>query len=149
MLISVNINGEMKKIDVEPDDFLADVLRKYGYLSVKVGCDTGACGICTVWVDNQPILSCSELAVRVDGKSVTTLEGVQEDAEIVGRFLVNEGAEQCGFCSPGLIMTILAMKQELSNPTEEDVKHYLNGNLCRCTGYAGHLRAIMKYLKEN
>lgn len=146
MLITVWINDVKKEIVVEADEYLSDVLRREGYLSVKTGCDTGSCGLCTVWVDEQPVLSCSTLVMRVDGKSITTLEGKQEEAKELGRYLIQEGADQCGFCAPGFIMTVLAMKKELENPTEEDIKHYLNGNLCRCTGYAGQLRGIKKYM---
>lgn len=146
MKINVTINNEIKKLEIEYDEFLVDTLRKYGYLSVKKGCDTGSCGLCTVWLDSKPVLSCSTLSARADGKNITTIEGVQEEASEFARFLVKEGAEQCGFCSPGFIMTVLAMKRELSNPTEDDIIHYLTGNLCRCTGYVGQLRAVNKYM---
>ena len=92
------------------------------------------------------MLSCSTLAARVQGKTVTTMEGLQEEAGKFGAFLAGEGAEQCGFCSPGLIMNILAMEKELNHPGVEEIKEYLSGNLCRCTGYMGQLRAIEKYL---
>lgn len=147
MKIDVMINHKKMILEVACDEFLVDTLRKYGFLSVKKGCDTGSCGLCTVWVDDQPILSCATLSVRVNGKNITTIEGVQEEAREFAQFLVNEGAEQCGFCSPGFIMTVLAMKRELKNPTEEDIIHYLAGNLCRCTGYMGQLRAVKKYME--
>ncbi|GAA0178747.1 2Fe-2S iron-sulfur cluster-binding protein [Clostridium sediminicola] len=146
MQIEVKVNGNIMKMEVENNEMLLDALRKYGFFSIKKGCDTTSCGLCTIWLEGKPILSCSTLAVKANGKNVTTLEGVQNEAEEFGTFLVNEGAEQCGFCSPGLIMTVLAMKRELSNPSEEDIKHYLAGNLCRCTGYMGQLRAIKKYM---
>lgn len=98
-------------------------------------------------MDGKPVLSCSMLAAKADGHKIETLEGLQEEAHEFAVFMANEGAEQCGFCSPGFVMNVLAMKKELVNPSEEDVKHYLAGNLCRCTGYMGQLRAIMKYLK--
>ena len=97
-------------------------------------------------MEGRPILSCSTLAARVDQKEVITMEGMQEEAMEFGTFLANEGAEQCGFCSPGFIMNVLAMSKELENPTLEEIKEYLAGNLCRCTGYMGQLRAIKKYL---
>lgn len=146
MKINVTINNQKRELEVAYDEFLVDTLRRYGYLSVKKGCDTGSCGLCTVWVDEKPILSCATLSVRVNGKHITTIEGVQKEAKQFADFLVNEGAEQCGFCSPGFIMTVLAMKRELEHPTEESIVHYLTGNLCRCTGYAGQLRAVKKYL---
>jgi len=146
MKISVTINNKPVELDVMPDEYLAESLRRYGYLSIRKGCDTGSCGLCTVWLDDKPILSCSVLSMRTMGKRITTTEGVQEEAQECAQYIVDEGAEQCGFCSPGLIMTILAMKRELVNPTEQDIVHYLNGNLCRCTGYVGQLRAVKKYL---
>ncbi len=146
MRISVTINDKMVHLDVEFDEFLADALRKHGFFSIRKGCDTSCCGLCTVWVDGRPTLSCSVLAFRVDGKTITTIEGVQQEAEQFAQILAAEGAEQCGFCSPGFIMTVLAMKKELTQPTEEQIIHYLTGNLCRCTGYMGQLRAVKMYL---
>ncbi|QZY54050.1 (2Fe-2S)-binding protein [Crassaminicella profunda] len=146
MKINVKINHKEMELEVGCDEFLVDVLRKYGFLSVKKGCDTGSCGLCTVWIDEIPVLSCATLAPTVNGKNITTIEGVQEEARDFAEFLVKEGAEQCGFCSPGFIMTVLAMKKELKNPTEEEIVHYLTGNLCRCTGYVGQLRAVKKYM---
>jgi carbon-monoxide dehydrogenase small subunit len=95
------------------------------------------------------VLSCSTLAVRANGLHVTTLEAMQQEAGKFGAFLADEGADQCGFCSPGFVMTVLAMKQELKNPTEDEIKSYLVGNLCRCTGYMGHLRALKKYMHHS
>ncbi len=146
MQIEATINNNRVTLEIEKDELLADTLRAHGLLSIRQGCDTSCCGLCTVWIDGKPILSCSTLSFRVHGKSITTIEGVQKEAEEFARFLAGEGAEQCGFCSPGFIMTVLAMKNELVNPTEEEIKHYLTGNLCRCTGYMGQMRAIKKYL---
>ena len=146
MLIHINVTGEKSKIHCAPDAMLMDVLRDDGFKSVKCGCDTTNCGLCTVLVEGVPMLACSIPAARMNNKNVTTLEGVQDEARIIGSLLVDEGADQCGFCSPGLIMNIIAMKRELVNPTEEDIKHYLAGNLCRCTGYMSQLRAVKKYM---
>jgi carbon-monoxide dehydrogenase small subunit len=100
----------------------------------------------TVFLDEKPVLSCSVLAARVNGRSVTTLEGLQEEAAEFGAFIADQGAEQCGFCNPGFIMNVLAMERELKDPTEEEIKEYLAGNLCRCSGYMSQLRAVKKYL---
>lgn len=148
MKVKITVNGEVLNKHIPNDMMLLDFLRKYGIYSVKRGCDTSNCGLCTVWVEEKPVLSCSYPAARADGKNVTTLEGVQEEAQGFARFLVDEGAEQCGYCSPGLIMTVLAMGRELDHPTDEEVRAYLSGNLCRCTGYAGQMRAIRAWLDE-
>lgn len=146
MQIETIINKRKMTLEVANDELLSDTLRAHGFLSIRQGCETSCCGLCTVWIDGKPTLSCSTLAFRVKGKQITTIEGVQQQAEEFAQVLAAEGAEQCGFCSPGFIMTVLAMKQELTNPTEQEIIHYLTGNLCRCTGYLGQLRAIKKYL---
>lgn len=146
MTIQFILNGLSTKAEIEANTLLLDLVRSKGCYSVKRGCETSNCGLCTVWVDEKPVLSCSTLAARVDGHSVITLEMLQEEAEEFGRFLAEEGAEQCGFCSPGFIMNVLAMEKELKNPTEDEIKEYLAGNLCRCSGYMGQLRAVKKYL---
>lgn len=146
MLVELNVNGKKRKVDIEPEEYLVDSLRKLGNLSVKRGCDTGCCGLCSVWINKRPTLSCATLTVRALNKEITTIEGLEKEASEFAKILVSEGSEQCGFCSPGFIMTVIAMKEELSNPTEEEIIHYLTGNLCRCTGYMGQLRAIKSYL---
>lgn len=146
MQIEATINNKKVAWEIENDELLADTLRAKGLLSIRQGCDTSCCGLCTVWIDGKPTLSCTTLSFRINGKSVTTIEGVQEEAAAFAQVLVAEGADQCGFCSPGFIMTVLAMKNELKNPTEEEIIHYLTGNLCRCTGYMGQLRTVKKYL---
>ncbi len=147
MEIQFVLNGKKVTADVQPDAVLLDVVRGLGCKSVKCGCETTNCGLCTVWIDGKSSLSCSVLAARVDGHEVTTLEGVEEEAAEFGRFLAAEGAEQCGFCSPGFIMNVLAMMRELENPDLDEIKEYLAGNLCRCTGYMSQLRAIQKYME--
>ena len=146
MILKCFINGKAVPADISPDMALLEFVRSQGCYSVKRGCETSNCGLCTVWVDDTPVLSCSTPAMRVEGKKVTTLEGLQKEAEEFAVFLGGEGAEQCGFCSPGFVMNVLAMVRELEDPTEEEIKEYLAGNLCRCTGYASQLRAIKKYL---
>ena len=146
MILKCFINGKAVTADISPDMALLEFVRSQGCYSVKRGCETANCGLCTVWVDGTPVLSCSTPAMRVEGKKVTTLEGLQKEAEEFAAFLGGEGAEQCGFCSPGFVMNVLAMVRELDDPTEDEIKEYLAGNLCRCTGYAGQLRAIQRYL---
>lgn len=148
MQIKCTINGQTYNEVIEDDLILLDFLRLKGFLSIKRGCDTSSCGLCTVWLEENPVLSCSVLAASVNGKAITTLEGLQEEAKAFGHFLASEGADQCGFCSPGLVMTVIAMKKQLHKPSEEEIKHYLTGNLCRCTGYMGQLRAITKYVSK-
>ena len=146
MEIEFTLNGKVTYAEIKDDTSLFDLLRAKGCYSVKCGCETENCGLCTVLVDGKSVLSCSMLAARVDDRDVVTLEGVQKEAEEFGMYLAGEGAEQCGFCSPGLIMNVLAMEKELVQPEEEAVREYLAGNLCRCSGYVGQLRAIRKYL---
>lgn len=146
VLISFTLNGKKFEDAVAPDQPLLEYVREKGCLSVKRGCETSNCGLCTVLMDGKPVLSCTMLAVRADGHDIVTLEGVQDEAAEIGAFLASEGAEQCGFCSPGLIMNIIAMTRELRDPSEDEVRAYLAGNLCRCTGYVGQLRAIRAYL---
>lgn len=147
MKINVKINGLPKSLEIEPDDFLIDVLRKNGYLAVKQGCDTGTCGVCTIHLDGKAILSCVLLAAKAEGREITTIEGVQQKAEEIGRYLVDEGVDQCGYCSSGTIMSIIYLEKCVEDPKDEEILHYLSGNLCRCTGYVGQLRAIRKYME--
>lgn len=147
MKINMTINEKAYEFNVEPDVSLADLLRQNGFLSIRQACETGNCGLCTVWMEEKPVLSCSTLAFRADGKIIKTIEGVQDQAKEFAEFLVEEGADQCGFCSPGLIMTVIAMKKELEAPDEMAIRSYLTGNLCRCTGYESQLRAIKKYME--
>ena len=146
MNIDVNLNGLARSFIIEPDAYLIDVLRDNGCLSIRRGCDTGSCGSCTVLMDGRPVLSCAMLAAKADGHSITTAEGLSDEISALAEYMIAEGAEQCGYCSPGLAITILSMKSELHNATEEDIKSYLAGNLCRCSGYVGQLRAIKKFM---
>ena len=147
MQISIVLNGKKIQEEIEPDLLLIDFVRKHGCKSVKRGCETSGCGLCTVFLDDKPVLSCSILAARVDGHKVTTLEGLKEEAEEFGAFIADQGAEQCGFCNPGFIMNVFAMVKELEDPTEEQINEYLAGNLCRCSGFMGQTRSILKFLE--
>ena len=135
--------------DKEISDEISPDMPLLEYVRTKGCCETSNCGLCTVWMNKKPVLSCSVLAARADGKEIVTLEGVQERAAEFGTYLANQGGEQCGFCNPGFIMNVLAMEDELNNPTEEEIKAYLSGNLCRCSGYESQLRAIKNYLNRN
>lgn len=146
MIIKIWINDKAYMEDVAPDIMLLDYLRSKGCFSVKRGCETSNCGMCTVLLDGKPVLSCSTLTVRANGKHISTLEGLQKEALEIGGFMADEGTEQCGFCNPGFIMNVIAMTRELKDPGEAQIKQYLMGNLCRCSGYMGQLRAIKKYL---
>ena len=140
------LNGKRVSTLIDADSLLIDVVRDLGCYSVKRGCETSNCGLCTVFVNDMPVLSCSMLAARVEGQKVTTLEGLQEEAAEFGAFVANQGAEQCGFCNPGFMMNAIAMFRENPHPSDEEILSYLAGNLCRCTGYEGQLRSTKAYL---
>ncbi len=146
MQITFTLNHKKVTAEIAADTVLLDLVRSLGCKSVKCGCETANCGLCTVFLDEKPVLSCSVLAARVNGRSVTTLEGLQEEAAEFGAFVADQGAEQCGFCNPGFIMNALALFREKEYPTEEEIKKYLAGNLCRCSGYEGQLRGIQNFL---
>ena len=146
MQITLTLNDKKLTADVSDDRLLIDFLRDHGCLSVKRGCESSNCGLCTVFLDDKPVLSCSVLAARADGHKVTTLEGLQDEAAEFGAFIADQGAEQCGFCNPGFIMNALALFREKEYPTDEEIKEYLSGNLCRCSGYEGQLRGIQNFL---
>ena len=146
MNINFWLNGVNRNAEIQPDTLLIDFLREQGCFSVKRGCETANCGLCTVLMDERPVLSCSTLAARIEGKKIVTMEGMQREAQEFGSFLANEGAEQCGFCNPGFIMNVFAMLAEIKDPTEEQIKEYLAGNLCRCSGFDSQTRSILKFL---
>ncbi|KAB0578629.1 carbon-monoxide dehydrogenase small subunit [Fusobacterium naviforme] len=147
MIVSIYLNGKPVSRDVRPDTLLIDYVRAEGALSVKRGCETSNCGLCTVFLDGRPVLSCSVLAARAEGRAVTTLEGLKEEAAEFGAFIADQGAEQCGFCNPGFIMNALALFRENPYPSEREIREYLAGNLCRCSGYEGQLRGILAFLQ--
>lgn len=147
MEIKFILNGKKMQVEAAPDLLLLDLLREKGCYSVKRGCETANCGLCTVLMDKKPVLSCSTLAVRADGHEIVTLEGMQKEAEEFGSFLADQGAEQCGFCNPGFIMNVFAMLEETKEPTEEEIGEYLAGNLCRCSGFMGQTRSILAFLE--
>lgn len=146
MEITLTLNGKKLTRMVEADTVLLDFLRKEGCYSVKRGCDTTNCGLCTVFMDDKPVLSCAILAARAAGRSIVTMEGMQQEAAEFGAFIADQGAEQCGFCNPGMIMNAIALLRENSEPTEAEIKEFLAGNLCRCSGYEGQLRGIQNFI---
>ena len=148
MEIKLKLNGRNIVADLEADTVLLDFLREKGCLSVKRGCDTSNCGLCTVLMDGKPILSCSTLAVRADGHEIYTLEGLQSEASDFIGFIADQGADQCGFCNPGFVMNPIALLRENPDPTDDEIRAFLAGNLCRCSGYDGQLRGIRNYLNS-
>ena len=148
MEIKLTLNGKKIMASVEADTILLDFLREKGCLSVKRGCDTSNCGLCTVLMDGKPILSCSTLAVRADGHEIHTLEGLQAEASDFVGFIADQGADQCGFCNPGFVMNTIALLRENPDPTDDEIRAFLAGNLCRCSGYDGQLRGIRNYLNS-
>ncbi|MDO5424517.1 MAG: (2Fe-2S)-binding protein [Eubacteriales bacterium] len=146
MEIKLTLNGKAVAAAVEPDLLLLDFVRAQGCYSVKRGCETANCGLCTVLMDGKPVLSCSVLAARASGHEIWTLEGLQEEAEEFVGFIADQGAEQCGFCNPGFVMNTIALLRENPEPSDEEIKAFLSGNLCRCSGYEGQLRGIRAYL---
>ena len=146
MEINLNLNGRAVSASVRPDTLLLDFLREQGCYSVKRGCETSNCGACTVLLDGRPVLSCSVLAARADGRTVQTLEGLQREAEAFVTYIADQGAEQCGFCNPGFVVNTIALLRENPDPTDQEIRTFLAGNLCRCSGYEGQLRGIRAYL---
>jgi len=144
--VSLNVNGTEYHLDVEPRVLLVHALRDHlGLTGTHVGCDTSNCGACTVHLDGRAVKSCTVLAVQADGAAVTTIEGLgtEEDLHPVQEAFWNDHALQCGFCTPGMIMAAAALLAENPNPSENEVRHALDGNLCRCTGYHNIVKAVL------
>jgi carbon-monoxide dehydrogenase small subunit len=144
--IELNINGDVHEILVATHHTLLEVLREQlGLMGTKRGCDLGACGACTVLIDGEAYLSCLMLAVDAAGKQVLTIEGLSEAGDLhpLQSAFVDQGALQCGFCTPGMILTAKAILDEEKHPTEEVIKQKMAGNLCRCTGYKKVVEAVM------
>ena len=149
--IAFTLNGREVAMTVEPRELLIDVLRDaHGLRGAKRSCDIGVCGACTVLVDGHPATSCSTLACDVDGRSVTTIEGLAHAGELdpVQQAFIAHGALQCGFCTPGMVLAVKSLLAENPAPTEEEVRHYLRGNLCRCTGYVKIIEAVMDLVQR-
>ena len=148
MLVSFYLNDVKMTYEVKPGEYLANTLRSHGVKSVRIGCNESTCGSCTLLVEGKPVMSCSILTASIEGKHITTVEGIQEEAAKISRHFSNEGADQCGFCNVGLALVIYALKKEYKNPTDEEIKNYIVGNLCRCSGLQSQVNAIKAYLKE-
>jgi carbon-monoxide dehydrogenase small subunit len=147
MKVKFNLNDRDREFEISPNEYLLETLRKNHITSVKNGCNESTCGVCTVLMDGKPVLSCSLLSVRADGHKITTVDGLQKEVEHISEFFGDEGADQCGFCNTGMALTIYALKNEIKNPTDDQIKDYIVGNLCRCSGYHAQFKAIKSYLE--
>ncbi len=143
-ILHVTINGEQKEISIEPDELLLDVLRRVGYKGVKRGCKEGACGTCTIILNGYAVKSCIMLAAQAENGEITTIEGIgtRDNPHPIQQAFVDEGVVQCGFCIPGMILSAKNLLDKNPNPTEEEISFALDGNLCRCTGYSGQIKAV-------
>ena len=154
MDVKITLNGKVVTDSVDADMVLLDFCRKHRCYSVKRGCESGNCGLCTVLLDGKPVLSCSTPVGRANGRKVDTLEGLQEEAKAFTNFFAAQGADQCGFCNPGhdpLLggkLHLSCQLRENPDPTDEEILEYLSGNLCRCTGYQSQLRSLRNYLNS-
>jgi carbon-monoxide dehydrogenase small subunit len=145
MRVEIIVNGRRRAFEVEPNVLLINLLREETHLTgTKYGCGLGECGACTVHLDGEPVLACLTLAADADGRRVDTIEGVAEGDRLdpVQEAFLEEGAVQCGFCTPGFIMTTKALLAEKPEPSEAEIREYLKGNYCRCTGYVNIVRAV-------
>jgi carbon-monoxide dehydrogenase small subunit len=146
MKVNFILNHHEVSYEVSPSEVLLESLRKHHIVSVKRGCDTSTCGVCTVLLNGKPVLSCSVLTASIEGKHVITVDGIPDEIEKIASYFGEEGADQCGFCNAGLALTIYALKNENPHPTDDEIKHYVVGNLCRCSGYQAQFLAIKHYL---
>ena len=150
-VVKLDINDHIYEVLISPTDLLVDVIRKkIGLTGTKKGCGEGDCGACTVLVDGKAQLSCLMLAIACEGKKITTIEGIanQETGELhpLQKSFLDNGAVQCGYCTPGMILSSKALIDHNPHPTEKEIKHALEGNLCRCTGYVLILKAVESYV---
>ena len=148
--IELRVNGEIWEIDIEPHRTLLEVLNEdLGLMGAKEGCGLGACGACTVIIDGEPILSCLTLAMDVENKSIQTIEGLGKEGELdkIQKSFVEHGALQCGFCTPGMIMSSKALLDSNEAPSREEIIDAISGNLCRCTGYKKIIEAVESVTK--
>jgi carbon-monoxide dehydrogenase small subunit len=143
--VTITVNGEPRTAEAEPRTLLVHLLREHLNLTgTHVGCDTSNCGACTVWLDGEAVKSCTVLAVQADGREVTTIEGISENGDLhpMQRAFHEHHALQCGYCTPGMVMTAIKLLEANPAPTDEEIRHGLEGNLCRCTGYENIVAAV-------
>ena len=149
--IEFTINNEKRRLSVKPNDLLINIIRNDLFLTgSKYGCGIGECGACTVLLNGEPVLSCLTLAATVDGKEITTIEGLAKGNELhpMQIAFLRNAAVQCGFCTPSMILTATALLKENPNPTEDEIRDYMRGNICRCTGYIQIVKAIKSCATE-
>lgn len=151
MKVRININGKWIEEEATPSEKLLDFLRRLGYKSVKAGCREGDCGSCTVLFNGNPIRSCLMFVPQADGAKIETLEGItpEEGLHPIQRAFLEEGAVQCGFCTPGMVLTTKALLDRSPDPSEDEIREALKGNLCRCTGYVQQINAVKRVVKEH
>jgi carbon-monoxide dehydrogenase small subunit len=143
--VTITVNGAPRTAEVEPRTLLVHLLREHLNLTgTHVGCDTSNCGACTVWLDGEAVKSCTVLAVQADGREVTTIEGISENGDLhpMQQAFHENHALQCGYCTPGMVMTAIKLLEENPEPTDEEIRRGLEGNLCRCTGYENIVAAV-------
>ncbi len=146
-LITLKINGDQYELAVPPRHTLLDVIRdQLGLTGTKKGCGLGTCGVCTVIIDGNAILACLTLAIDCEGQSITTIEGISDNGELhpVQKAFIDNGAVQCGFCTPGIVMTAKALLDEIPRPSDEEIKDAMSGTFCRCTGHLKIMEAVKK-----
>src|SRR5688572_18370992 len=144
--VSITVNGVRHELVLEPRELLVYVLReRLGLTGATVGCDTSSCGACTVLLDGESVKSCTVLGVQADGADITTIEGLADNGSLhdVQRAFHEHHALQCGYCTPGFVLAAVSLLEENPNPTEDEIRHGLEGNLCRCTGYQNIVKAVM------
>ena len=143
--ITLTVNGRRHEVEVEPRDLLAYVLREtLGLTGTNIGCDTSSCGACTIHINGESVKSCTVLAVQADGQEITTIEGLANGAELhpMQTAFTEHHALQCGYCTPGMIMAAVSLLNDNPSPSEDEIRHGLEGNLCRCTGYQNIVKAV-------
>jgi len=150
--IEITVNGRKRRLIVKPNDLLLNVIREDLVLTgTKYGCGIGECAACTVLMEGKPVLACMILAVAAHGKNITTIEGLADGDKLapVQQAFIDHGAIQCGFCTPGMVLTSHALLNENPDPSEEEIRDYLRGNYCRCTGYTAIVKAVQSCAKKN